>query len=74
MPYFLNKCLNFNVLPVKEQCYYDTNFSNSPFPNPEDYKSFDKAIRYADKISSNICIGTDPDGDRIGVCIKHNGV
>jgi phosphomannomutase len=74
MPYFLNKYLNFNILPVREQCEHDPNFTNSPFPNPEDYKSFDKAIKYANKIGSNICIGTDPDGDRIGVCIKHNGI
>jgi phosphomannomutase len=73
MPLFLNKYLHFNVLPVKEQCKYDLNFTNSPLPNPEDTNSFDNAIKYAEQIGSEICMGTDPDADRVGVCIKHKG-
>ena len=63
--------LNYDVIKVKEQCFYDTLFINSPYPNPEDEKSFDLALEYAEKNNANIILGFDPDADRLGIVVKH---
>ncbi len=72
LPKFL-KSLGFNVIPVKEQCYSDPMFTNSPSSNPEFADSFKLSIKYANKYKSKICIGIDPDADRMAVMINHNG-
>ena len=72
LPEFL-KSLHFNVIPVKEQCYPDPNFTNSPSSNPEDISSFDLSIKYANKYHANICIGVYPDADRMAVLVIHHG-
>jgi phosphomannomutase len=72
LPKFLSQ-LHFNVKPVPAQMFYSPTFVNSPISNPEDIKSFDLSIKQADKIKSDICIGVDPDADRMAVCIKHQG-
>jgi phosphomannomutase len=72
LPKFL-KLLKFNIKPVHAQMFYSPTFINSPISNPEDIKSFDLSIVQANKIKSDICIGVDPDADRMAVCIKHLG-
>ena len=71
LPKFL-KNFNFNINPVKEQCYPDCNFTNSPSSNPEFFDSFKKSIELANKKKAKILIGVDPDADRMAVMIKHN--
>lgn len=70
LPSFI-KQLKFNVYPVKQQCIVDPAFTNSPLPNPEDPKSFDAAIKLADQHNAKICLGVDPDADRLAIMIKH---
>jgi len=50
-------------------------FENVTFniPNPEVRECFDSALAHADAIDADLIISTDPDADRIGVMIKHNG-
>jgi phosphoglucomutase/phosphomannomutase len=50
-------------------------FENVTFniPNPEVVESFDLSLPVAKKIDADILISTDPDADRIGVMLKHNG-
>jgi phosphomannomutase len=50
-------------------------FENVTFniPNPEVIESFDRSLPFARKVSADILISTDPDADRIGVMIHHNG-
>jgi phosphomannomutase len=72
LPKFLQQ-LRFNVKPVQAQMFYDPNFTNSPISNPEDIKSFVLSIKQAEQMKSKICIGVDPDADRMAVCIKHDG-
>ncbi len=47
-------------------------FENVTFniPNPEVIESFDNTIPYADQVSADIIINTDPDADRIGVMVR----
>ncbi|MDR0545594.1 MAG: phospho-sugar mutase [Mycoplasmataceae bacterium] len=69
----LLKKFNVNVAPVKEQCFFNHDFVNSPHPNPEDFAAFNLSIKLANKVNSNICLGVDPDGDRLAIAIKHQG-
>jgi len=56
-----------NVIVVPEQELPDGDFSTAPYPNPEDPKVFALAMALAEKETADIIIGTDPDGDRVGV-------
>ncbi len=56
---------------VKEQSFPDENFINTPFPNPQDERSFDLSKEYGDKYNCDALFLTDPDADRFGVMIKH---
>lgn len=63
----------FSVSVVKEQELPDGNFSTVRSPNPEDRKALELAIAQAQQEDADIVIGTDPDCDRIGVAVKHEG-
>ena len=63
----------YNVIPVKEQMVADSNFSTVALPNPEDPKAFELAIKYAKENDADVCIATDPDADRVGLAVKHQG-
>ncbi|CAF0825125.1 unnamed protein product [Didymodactylos carnosus] len=69
----LLESLNYQVIPVKEQMTPDPNFSFSPSSNPEDAASYDLAIKYAEKNRCQLIMATDPDADRLGIAVKHNG-
>ncbi len=56
---------------VKEQSFPDENFTNTPFPNPQDKRSFDLSKKYGDKHNCDALFLTDPDADRFGVMVKH---
>ena len=58
---------------VEEQKLPDGNFPTCPKPNPEMEKAFDRAFELDRKIGSDIIIATDPDCDRVGVAVNHNG-
>jgi phosphoglucomutase len=59
------------VLVVPEQELPDPEFSTVPSPNPENRSAFDLAIRLAQREDVDIIIGTDPDGDRMGVVFRN---
>lgn len=42
-------------------------------PNPEVIQSFDTPLAFAKTIDADIILNSDPDADRIGVMIKHQG-
>jgi len=59
-----------NVFVVKEQEMPNGNFPTAAYPNPEDPKVFELALKMAKDINPDIIFGTDPDCDRIGVVVK----
>lgn len=65
--------LGYNVIAVEEQCFPDTEFSNTPNPNPETDAAYELSIEYAKKHDADIVITTDPDCDRLGVAVKRDG-
>ncbi len=60
-----------NVHVVKEQEEPDPKFSTVKSPNPEDPEGFVYAVKLANEVGSDFIIGTDPDGDRVGVMVKN---
>ena len=58
---------------VKEQEEPNGNFPTVVSPNPEDRKALTLGIELAKEKDADIVLGTDPDCDRVGVAVKHNG-
>ncbi|MGN0484393.1 MAG: phospho-sugar mutase [Lachnospiraceae bacterium] len=59
-----------NVYVVPEQEKPDGNFPTVPYPNPEDPKAFELALKLAKEKDADIVLATDPDADRLGVYCK----
>ncbi len=59
-----------NVYVVPEQELPDGNFPTVSYPNPEDPKAFELALKLAKKVDADIVIANDPDADRLGVHVK----
>ena len=60
-----------NVAIVKEQEVPNGNFPTVVSPNPEEPEALKMAIDLALKQNGDIVIGTDPDGDRLGIAVKN---
>jgi len=61
------------VIIVQEQADYDPDFKGVVSPNPEVKATFNLAIKYAKKYHADLVILNDPDADRIGIAVKHQG-
>ncbi|MFD2629285.1 phospho-sugar mutase [Oceanobacillus kapialis] len=65
--------LHFNQLHVVEkQAVPDPEFSTVDSPNPEEHQAFTMAIEHGKEVDADILLGTDPDGDRLGVAAKNS--
>ena len=62
-----------NISVVKEQELPDGNFSTVRSPNPEEKDALTLALKQAEAEGADLVLGTDPDCDRVGVGVKHNG-
>lgn len=67
------KRAGYTCIPVVEQCNPDPDFSNTPTPNPEQPGAYELALRYARENDADVILVCDPDADRMGVGVKHNG-
>lgn len=61
------------VYIVEEQEEPNGNFPTVKSPNPEDRAALNLAIEKAKRVDADIVLGTDPDCDRVGVAVKHDG-
>ncbi len=55
---------------VHEQAQADGNFPTVSSPNPEDRAALTLALRLAQHEKADVVLGTDPDGDRVGVGVR----
>ena len=58
------------VYIVKEQEAPDGAFPTVAYPNPEDSKAWELALKLAKEVDADIVLATDPDADRLGVYAK----
>ncbi len=59
-----------HVYVVPEQELPDGDFPTVGYPNPEDPKAFELALKLAKEVDADIVLATDPDADRLGVYAK----
>lgn len=62
-----------NVTVVPEQAEPDGNFPTCTYPNPEFREALDLALKLAEEVKPNLVVATDPDADRMGTAIPHDG-
>lgn len=65
--------MSFDVSVLKEQAVADGNFTTVRSPNPEEKDALNMALEQAKRANADLVIGTDPDCDRVGVGVLHNG-
>jgi len=59
-----------HVFALNEQMIADPDFSTCPSPNPEDMAAYNLGIEKANQLKIDHVIATDPDADRVGVCVR----
>lgn len=59
-----------NVLLVEEQAIHDGSFKTVNYPNPEDTRAFEYALKLAKEKNADIIVATDPDCDRVAMMSK----
>lgn len=64
---------DFDISIVKSQELPDGNFSTVRSPNPEEKDALILGIEQAKNEGADIVLGTDPDCDRVGTAVLHNG-
>ena len=64
---------DYSVSVVKEQAVPDGDFSTVRSPNPEEKDALNLAIVCAKEKNADLVLGTDPDCDRVGIAVRHNG-
>jgi len=67
------KRVGFDVVYDEKTKTPDGGFPNVKFniPNPEVEESFETLIEAGEAIGADILINSDPDADRLGICVKH---
>ena len=59
-----------NVYIEPQQAIPDGNFPTVAYPNPEDEKAWELALKLAKEKDADLVLATDPDADRLGVYCK----
>ncbi len=67
------KSVGYDVYPLACQMTNDPDFSGVKTSNPENKEAYDEAIAYAKEIGAKIVLATDPDADRLGIAVEHDG-
>jgi phosphoglucomutase len=63
--------LGVEVVTVEEQAVMDPRFPTVKSPNPENAEALAMAVTKATETDADLLIGTDPDGDRMGVGVRN---
>ncbi len=62
-----------DVTVVPEQAEPDGDFPTCPYPNPESRQALQKGLELCETVQPDLLLATDPDCDRMGVAVRHNG-
>ena len=63
----------YDVEVVEAQCVPDPTFGATKTPNPEEAGAYEEVLKLAEEIKAELILVCDPDGDRMGVGVLHNG-
>lgn len=62
-----------NVTVVPEQAQPDGNFPTCPYPNPEIHQALECGLALCESVHPDLLVATDPDADRTGIAVAHEG-
>lgn len=62
-----------NVVVVPEQKEPNGDFPTCPYPNPEIREALQKGLELCDEVKPDLLLATDPDADRVGIAVPHDG-
>ena len=62
-----------NVTVVPEQAQPDGNFPTCPYPNPEIRQALERGLALCQEVKPDLLVATDPDADRTGIAVAHEG-
>lgn len=62
-----------HVLSEPEQSKPDGDFPTAASPNPEEGAALERAVDMARREGADLVLATDPDGDRVGIAVLHDG-
>ncbi|MEE8716760.1 MAG: phospho-sugar mutase [Coriobacteriales bacterium] len=62
-----------NVVVVPEQAQPDGDFPTCPYPNPEIREALELGIRLCETEKPDLLLANDPDADRVGIAVPHDG-
>ncbi len=65
--------MGIQVIEVPEQAEPDGNFPTVEYPNPEEASAMKMAIDLGKEKKADLVMGTDPDGDRLGIAVPGTG-
>ncbi len=71
IPKALEKAGFIKIDLVREQMIPSGNFPTVDSPNPEEPAALEMAMNLAELTNADIVIGTDPDGDRLGIAVRN---
>lgn len=71
--YILKKIGVKDLKIVLSQEKPDGTFPTCPFPNPEIKQVFEEGMKMTADFPADIMLATDPDCDRVGIAVRHNG-
>ena len=62
-----------DISVVEKQGTPHGRFTTCPFPNPEKPEALRLAIKLAEEKDADLVLATDPDCDRVGIAVRHDG-
>lgn len=65
--------LGYDLRVVEEEFSPDGDFPGTPRPNPEEPAALERLLRAGEGCGADLLMAADPDGDRLGVVIRHGG-
>lgn len=65
--------VGYEVYPVDNQMTPDPQFTFARSSNPEEKEAYEESLKLAQKVNADVAFVTDPDADRLGVAVKHDG-
>lgn len=72
VPSVLTK-IGAKVVKVVEQSFPNGNFTTCSSPNPENEEALTLGVKYASESGAQLLLATDPDCDRVGAVVLHDG-
>ena len=62
-----------DVVVEPEQSIANGDFPTCPYPNPEVREALERGMALCRDVGSDLLLATDPDTDRVGIAVPHNG-